>query len=327
MIPRAPIPNKPAYRTNPIEAKELQKQVEELLARGYVRGSLSPCVVPTLLVPKKDGLWRMCVDSRSVNNITVKYKFPMPKLDDILIYSGTVREHLEHLRKLFEVLRKQQLYGKIKKCAFMLSEVNFLRFIIGKEGIKVDPVKVGAITTWPTPTTITHVRSFHGLASFYRRFIKNFSSIMSPLAECTKKGVFEWTIEAQAAFEQIKGLMCKVPILRLPDFTKPFKVECDASGKGIGVMLIQEGRPVAYFSEKLNGSRLNYSTYDREFYAIIRAIETWSYYLKVQPFILHSDHESLKHINGQSKLNSRHGKRVEFLQSFTFSTLSYIPNS
>ena len=188
----------------------------------------------------------------------------------------------------------------------MLSEVNFLRFIIGKEGIKVDPVKVGAITTWPTPTTITHVRSFHGLASFYRRFIKNFSSIMSPLTKCTKRGTFEWTTEAQAAFKQIKGLMCRAPILRLPDFTKPFEVECDASGKGIGAVLIQEGRPVAYFSEKLNGSRLNYSTYDREFYAIVRALETWSRYLKVQPFILHSDHESLKHINGQSKLNSRH---------------------
>ena len=201
-------------------------------------------------------------------------KFVVVYLDDILIYSGTMSDHLEHLRKLFEVLRKQQLYGKIEKCAFMLSEVNFLGFIIRKEGIKVDSVKVEGITTRPTPTTITQVRSFHELASFYRRFIKNFSSIMSPLTECTKKGVFQWTTEAQATFEQIKGLMCRAPILRLPDFTKPFEVECDASGKGIGAVLIQEGRHVAYFSEKLNGSRLNYSTYDKEFYAIVRALET-----------------------------------------------------
>ena len=102
-------------------------------------------------------------------------KFVVVYLDDIMIYSVTVSEHHEHLRRLFEVLRKQQLYGKLEKCAFMIAEVNFLGFIIGKEGVKVDPLKIEVISTWPTPTSITQVRSFHGLASFYRRFIKNFS--------------------------------------------------------------------------------------------------------------------------------------------------------
>ena len=327
LIPGASLPNKPAYRTNPKETKELQRQVEELMTRGYVRESLSPCAVPTLLVPKKDGSWRMCIDSRSVNNITIKYRFPIPRiddildelggsqwfskvdlrsgyhqirmragdewktafktkyglyewlvmpfgltgapstfmrlmnevlrpflgkfivvyLDDILIYSKEIEEHLEHLQQLFEVLRKQRLYAKLEKCNFLLPEVSFLGYIIGKEGVKVDPEKVKAIKEWPTPTTLTQVRSFHGLASFYRRFIKDFSSVMAPVTECTKQGKFEWIPTAQSAFEKLKDMMCKAPILKLPDFTKPFELECDASGVGIGAVLVQEGRPIAFF--------------------------------------------------------------------------------
>jgi hypothetical protein len=142
---------------------------------------------------------------------------------------------------------------------------------------------------------------------------------MAPVTECTKKGKFEWTPDAQKAFETLKDMMCKAPILKLPDFTKPFEVECDACGVGIGAVLIQEGRPVAFFSEKLNHNRLNYSTYDKEFYAIIRALEHWSHYLRIQPFVLHTDHESLKHINNQHKLSGRHARWVEFMQTFDFS--------
>ena len=386
------------YRTNPQEALELQKQVEELLPKGYVRESISPCAVPTLLVPKKDGTWRMCIDSRSVNNITIKYRFPIPRiddmldeltgaqwfskidlrsgyhqirkkegdewktafktkyglyewlvmpfgltgapstfmrlmneilrpflgkfvvvyLDDILIYSKVLEEHFRHLKLVFKVLREQKLYGKLEKCHFLSKEISFLGFIINREGVKADPKKVEAIKEWPTPNSVTQVRSFHGLASFYRRFIHNFSSIMAPITECTKQGEFQWTQGAQKAFEQIKEAMCKAPVLKLPDFTQPFEVECDASGKGIGAVLTQGGKPVAFFSEKLNQSRLNYSTYDKEFYAMIRALEHWMHYLKIQPFVLHSDHESLQYINGQKKLNPRHAKWVEFMQTFNF---------
>ena len=177
-------------------------------------------------------------------------KFIVVYLDDILIYSKQVEEHLEHLGKLFEVLKKQ-LYGKLEKCGFLMQEISFLGFIIGK-GVKAGPSKIEAIQTWPTPTTITQIRSFHGLASFYRRFIRNFSSIMAPITKCTKKGIFNWTPEAQQAFEFIKDIMCKVLVLELPDFSKLLEVECDACGTGIGAVLIQEGRPVTFFSEKLS---------------------------------------------------------------------------
>lgn len=398
LIPGAPIPNKPSYRCNPKESEELQNQIRELMERGYVRESMSPCAVPALLVPKKDGTWRMCIDSRAVNNITIKYRFPIPRLDDmldemsgsklfskvdlrsgyhqicmregdewktafktkyglyewlvmpfglsnapstfmrlmnevlrpflgkfvvvylddILVYSINKEDHLNHLRQLFEVLRKEKLYGKIEKCAFMQNEIGFLGFIISDKGVKVDPSKVEAISTWPVPKTITEVRSFHGLASFYRRFINNFSTLLAPITECTKHGKFEWSENAQRAFEIVKEKMCHTPILALPDFSKPFEVECDASGIGIGAVLIQSGKPIAYFSEKLNGAKMNYSTYDKEFYAMVRALNHWSHYLRPQAFVLHSDHESLKYIHGQHKLSARHAKWVEFLQSFNF---------
>ena len=141
---------------------------------------------------------------------------------------------------------------------------------------------------------------------------------MTPITDWTKGNTFRWTTEAQLAFESIKEAMCNPPILRLPDFSKPFEVDCDASNTCIEAVLIQEGRPIAYFSEKLNRSKVNYSAYDKEFYAMVRTLEHWSHYLKGQSFILHSDHESLKHIYGQSKLSAKHTRWVEFMQSFNF---------
>lgn len=122
---------------------------------------------------------------------------------------------------------------------------------------------------------------------------------MTPITECTKKGSFVSTYEAQQAFKKIKRAMSEAPVLKLPDLTQPFEVKCDASGVGIGVVLTQSKSPIAYFSEKLNYSTLNYSTYDKEFYAMVRALGHWFHHLKIQPFILHSDHESLKYINGK----------------------------
>jgi hypothetical protein len=399
LIPGASLPNRAPYRTNPEETKEIQRQVQELLDKGYVRESLSPCAVPVILVPKKDGTWRMCVDCRAINNITIRYRHPIPRLDDmldelsgatvfskvdlrsgyhqirmklgdewktafktkfglyewlvmpfgltnapstfmrlmnevlrafigkfvvvyfddILIYSKTMDEHLDHLRAVFNALRDARLFGNLEKCTFCTDRVSFLGYVVTPQGIEVDQAKVEAIQGWPVPKTITQVRSFLGLAGFYRRFVKDFSTIAAPLNELTKKGVpFSWGNKQENAFIMLKDKLTHAPLLQLPDFNKTFELECDASGIGLGGVLLQEGKPVAYFSEKLSGPVLNYSTYDKELYALVRTLETWQHYLWPKEFVIHSDHESLKHIRSQGKLNRRHAKWVEFIESFPY---------
>jgi hypothetical protein len=187
------------------------------------------------------------------------------------------------------------------------------------QGIEVDGAKIDAIRSWPTPQTITQVRSFLGLAGFYRRFVRDFSTIATPLHELMKKGVsFHWGPAKDQAFDTLKVRLTSAPLLQLPDFGKTFELECDASGVGIGGLLMQGGKPVAYFSEKLNGPTLNYSMYDKEFYALVRSLETWQHYLWPKEFIIHSDHEPLKYLRMQNKLNRRHAKWVEFIESFPY---------
>ena len=398
-MPGAIIPNRPAYRTNPSEAKEIQTQVEELLAKGYVRESLSPCSVPVILVPKKDGSWRMCVDCRAINKITVKYRHPIPRLDDmldelygsclftkidlksgyyqirmnmgdewktafktkyglyewlvmpfgltnapstfmrlmnhvlrnylgkfvvvyfddILIYSKCLDDHVKHVHDVLETLRQEKLYANLKKCSFCMDKVNFLGFVVSSQGIEVDEEKVRAIKEWPKPKNASEVRSFHGLAGFYRRFIKDFSTIAAPLNELVKKNVgFVWGDAQEHAFNELKNKLCNAPLLALPNFEKTFEIECDASGIGIGAVLMQDQRPLMYFSEKLSGAALKYPTYDKELYALVRALQTWQHYLWPKEFVIHTDHESLKHLKGQDKLNRRHAKWVEFIETFPY---------
>ncbi|XP_035546395.1 uncharacterized protein LOC109000434 [Juglans regia] len=186
-------------------------------------------------------------------------------------------------------------------------------------GIEVDEEKVKAIQEWSTPTTVSQVRSFHGLASFYRRFVRDFSSLAAPLTEVIKKNVpFKWGKEQEKAFSLIKEKLTNAPLLVLPNFAKTFEIECDASGIGIGAVLMQEGRPIAYFSEKLSGATLNYPTYDKEMYALVRALENWQHYLWPTEFVIHTDLESLKHLKGQQRLNKRHAKWVEFIETFLY---------
>ena len=169
----------------------------------------------------------------------------------------------------------------MKKCSFMKKELVYLGFVVSNEGLKMDPEKVKAITEWSTPRNVFEVRSFHGLASFYRKFIRNFSKINAPIIDTIKKDrqPFKWTVEAERNFQLLKKKVTEKPVLVFPDFSKPFQVKCDASGEAIGVVLSQDDRPVAYFSEKLNDTKRKYSSYDKEFYAIFQALKKWRHYL------------------------------------------------
>jgi hypothetical protein len=186
-------------------------------------------------------------------------------------------------------------------------------------GIEVDEAKIEAIKSWPIPATLTQLQSFLGLAGFYRCFMRDFSTIAAPLNDLTKKGVpFYWGAAQEHSFNNLIDKLTHAPLLQLPDFGKTFELECDTSGTGIGGVLLQEGKLIAYFSEKLSEPSLNYLMYDKELYALVHVLETLQHYLWPKEFVIHSDHESLKHIRGQAKLNKRHAKWVEFIETFPY---------
>ncbi|WVZ89622.1 LOW QUALITY PROTEIN: hypothetical protein U9M48_036001 [Paspalum notatum var. saurae] len=246
-------------------------------------------------------------------------KFVMVYFDNILIYNKSLHEHMDHLHAVFYALRAARLSGNIEKCTFCTDRVSFLGYVVTPQGIEVDEAKVQAIRSWHTRTTVSQMRSFHGLARFYHRFVPNFSTIAAPLNELTKKGVaFHWGKPHEDAFNLLKDRLTHALLLQLLDFGKTFELECDASGVGIGGVLMKENKLVAYFSKKLSGAVLNYSTYDKELYALVRFLETWQHYLWPKEFVIHSDHELRKHIRSQVKLNRRHAKWVEFIESFPY---------
>lgn len=238
--------------------------------------------------------------------------------DDILVFSTSIHDHLDHLQDVLVALRREKLFVAKHKCEFGVSEVLFLGYVVSAAALWVDPQKVATVASWPTPKTVFEVGSFHGLASFYRRFVNNFSAIMAPVTDCMKNMSFMWTQEASQAFELIKTKLTTAPILVLPDFDLPFELHCDASKLGIGAVLSQQGRPIAYYSEKMAGARARYSTYDIEFYAIVQAIKHWHHYLAHKEFILFSDHVALKYLGTQDKISSRHVFWIAYLQQFTF---------
>jgi hypothetical protein len=177
--------------------------------------------------------------------------------------------------------------------------------VISSNELKMDPKKVKAIREWSSPRIIFEVRRFHGLASFYRKFIRNFSDIGAQMMDTVKKihKHFKWIEEAENRFNILKDMITKQAIMVLPDFGKTFKVRCDASGVAIGVVLRQHNRLVAYFSEKMNDAKIKYSTYDKEFYAIIQALKKWRHYRVPKEFVLYRNNQALKFITRQEKLN------------------------
>ncbi|GJV92806.1 putative reverse transcriptase domain-containing protein [Tanacetum coccineum] len=338
----------------PSEWIELSTQLQELSDKGFIRPSSSPWGAPVLFVKKKDGSFRMCIDYRELNKLTVKNRYPLPRIDDlfdqlqgssvyskidlrsgyhqlrvrdedipktafrtryghyefqvmpfgltnapavfmdlmnrvcrpyldkfvivfiddILIYSKTKEEHDVHLRLILELLKKEELYAKFSKCDFWLSKVQFLGHVIDSEGIHVDPAKIESIKDWESPKTPTEIRQFLGLAGYYRRFIEGFSKIAKPMIKLTQKSVkFNWGEKKETAFQTLKQKLCSAPILALTEGNENFIVYCDASHKGLGAVLMQKEKVIAYASRQLKIHEKNYTTHDLELGAVVFALK------------------------------------------------------
>jgi hypothetical protein len=202
-------------------------------------------------------------------------KFMVVYFNDILIYSKNLNEHIDHLYSVLSVLFDDKLYVNLNKCTFCMKKIMFIKYVLTAQGIEMDEDKVKVIQDWTTPKSVTEVRSFYGLASFYKRFVEDFSTIAAPSTDIVRKFFeFKWNDEQDKAFNLLKYKLCLAPVLSLLDFTKAFEVECDASGISIEAVLIQDKRQIVYFNEKLNKAALNYPTYDKELYALVRTLET-----------------------------------------------------
>jgi hypothetical protein len=392
----APISKRP-YRMPPNELAESKIQLQDLLDKGFIRLSASPCGCPALFVKKKDNSLRLCVDYRPLDAVTIKNKCPLPCIDilfdqiararvfskidlrsgyhqikirfsdipktafstryglyeylvmsfgltnapayfmylmnsvfmqeldkfvvvfidDILIYSKNPEDHTKHLHVVLQRLRDHHLYAKFSKCEFWLDTVKFLGHTISSDGISVDPSKVQEVLDWKSPTLVHQIRSFLGLAGYYRRFIPDFSRIAKPMTELLKKGVkFSWDQKCEDAFHTLRAHLTTAPVLAQPDVSKPFEIYCDASGIGLGCMLMQDNRVIAYASRALRTHEQNYPTHDLELTAIIHALKIWRHHLMGTKCHIYTDHRSLKYIFTQADLNMRRTRWLELIKDY-----------
>jgi hypothetical protein len=314
-VPGAAIPNRPAYRSNPEETKELQRQVEDLMSKGYVRESMSPCAVPVLLVPKKDGTWRMCVDCRAINNITVKYRHPIPRLDDMLdeLHGSCIFSKIDFKSGYHQIRMKE---GDEWKTAFKT-----------KYGLYEWLVMPFGLTN--APSTFMRLMN-HVLRTFIGKFVVvYFDDILVYSKDLNEhiehlRYVFD-VLKCEtlyANFKKCNFCMEKVVFLGYVVTTTGIEVD-EEKVKAIKEWptpksIAKERRPIAFFSEKLSGASLKYLTYDKELYALVRALETWQHYLWPREFVIHTDHESLKPLKGQGKLNQRHARWLEYIETFPY---------
>ncbi|KAJ4780691.1 polyprotein [Rhynchospora pubera] len=387
------------YHYPHFQKSEIEKLVADLLQSGAIRPSSYAFSSPVLLVRKKDGTWRFCVDYRALNAVTIRDRFPIPTVDelfdelngatvfskldlrfgyhqirvheddihktafrthhghfefrvmpfglsndpstfqalmieifqpllrkfviiffyDIVVYSGSLEAHLEHLSQVFQILRSNQLVVKPSKCTFAVSQIAFLGHIISASTVAADPDKLKAIADWPTPTTQRQLRGFLGLAGYYRRFVHRYASIAGPLIDLLSKDKFLWSESAQEAFLTLKTALISAPVLALPNFSLPFILETDASGVGIGAVLMQDQHPVAFYSKKLSTLMQGKSTYIREMYAIQSAVSKWRQYLLGRPFVIRTDHRSLHHLLTQTIQTPEQQQFLSKLVGYDFS--------
>ena len=256
-------------------------------------------------------------------------------LDDILIFSPDLDTHVRHVRQVLQRLLENKLYVKAEKSEFHARSVSFLGFLIAPGKIQMDPAKVSAVTQWPTPDSRKKVQQFLGFANFYRRFIRNFSAIAAPLHELTSPQVpFQWSPQADNAFQQLKTRFTTAPILTVPDPGRQFVVEVDASNNGVGAVLSQRSEkdnklhPCAFLSRKLSPAERNYDVGNRELLGVKVALEEWRHWLEgaQQPFLVWTDHKNLEYVRKAKRLNSRQARWSLFFNRFNF-VLSYRPGT
>jgi len=240
----------------------------------------------------------------------VLHKCALVFFDDILIYSTSFDEHISHIRTVLHLLQKDNWKVKLSKCEFAQTKISYLGHVISAEGLSTDPSKIDDIVNWPVPKNVKDVRSFLGLAGFYRKFVQHFGIISKPLTELLKKHtLFVWTDDHQRAFEVLKQALVTTPVLALPDFEQTFCIYTDACATGVGAVLMQNGHPLAFLSKALGPRNQGLSTYEKEYLALIMAIEQWRSYLQLAEFIIYTDHKSLDQLNEQ-RLNTVWQQRV-----------------
>ncbi|KAK1619388.1 hypothetical protein QYE76_024905 [Lolium multiflorum] len=349
----------PPYKMGPKELVELKAQIDELEQKGFIQESVSPWGTPVIFVDKRDGGRRMCGDYRNLNNVTIKNKyghheylvvpfgltnapaifmnlmnkifmkyldkFVIVFIDDILIYSKDKEEHAKHLKIVLQILREHQLYAKFSKCKFWLDSVEFLGHVITKEGIAVNPSKVQSVLEWKSPKNAKEIRGFLGMAGYYRRFIEGFSKIAGPMTKLLKKNTpFVWTDECETSFQTLKEKLTTAPVLAVPEPGKDYTVYCDASKNGLGCVLMQDRKVIAYGSRQLKPHEHNYPVHDLELAAVVYALKSWRQFLYGSKCELYTDHKSLKYFFTQKELNMRQKRWLELIKDYEL-TINYTP--
>lgn len=392
------------YRQSPQKEAFIQREVEQLLAKGLIQPSFSPWGSPVLVVDKKDGGMRMCIDYRKLNTHTRKDAYPLPRIDDcletlkdadfmtvldcqdayhhvpmapgheaktafvtrnglyewkvmpfgatgapgcfqryvdsvlrdlsgkictayfddIVVYTkGTFEQHLKDVQTVFERLRSANLAVRLAKCEFAMKEIKFVGHLVTKGTIRLDPEKLEAITKFAEPTDVTHLKSFLGLANYYRRFINGFAAIAKPLYHLTKKDVeYQWQAIHQTAFDALKKALTEAPCLHAPSFDEPFIVQTDASGDGIGGVLAQvingEEHPNGFVSRLYLGAEKKYATTEQEALAVVWSIKQFEHYLIDKPFTVITDHHALQWLPTKRSDNKRIVRWAIYLSQFSF---------
>ncbi|GJP64605.1 hypothetical protein CLOP_g21580, partial [Closterium sp. NIES-67] len=388
------------YRLSPTELTAMKKQIEYLLAKGLIRPSTSPYGAPVLFTPKPDGSLRMCIDYRALNKQTIKNKYPIPRiddlldqlrgatvfskldlrsgycqiqmadnsilktafrtrygsyeylvmpfgltnapaafqaemnhilrplldecvvvfLDDILIYSRDMKQHVEHLRRVFEFLRRERFYVKQSKSEFALEKVHFLGHMVSAQGVHVDPKKIEAVRTWKMRENVKELQQFLGFANYYNRFVAQYAKLAAPLTNVLKKNTpYKWEPKHQDAMEQLKQALTSAPVLILPDPERDYVIEANASDQAVGAVLMQDQgnglQPIAYLSKKQHGAELNCPIHDKEALTIVIAFKAWRCYLEEQRTTVYTNHCSLKYLKTQPNLSRWQVRWIDFLET------------